>query len=108
MEIKEIVKRSHEMAIDKGWHDPPPTFVEMLALIHSEVSEALEDFRNGRAPNEVYFEAGKPCGVAIEIADVIIRCAHLCGAHNIDLEKAIATKLAYNQTRPVRHGGKML
>lgn len=66
-----------------------------VALIHSEVSEALEDFRKG--DREHFSE---------EIADVVIRCLDLCGGMGIDLDAAVAAKLAKNRQRGFRHGGK--
>jgi len=50
----------------------------------------------------------KPYGVPIEIADVIIRALNFCGRHGIDIKKAIDEKMAYNKSRPFRHGGKVL
>ena len=44
----------------------------------------------------------------IEIADVIIRALNFCGRHGIDIKKAIDEKMAYNKSRPFRHGGKVL
>lgn len=67
----------------------------LLALIHSEVSEALEDFR---ADNREHFSE--------EIADVVIRCLDLCGGMEIDLDAAVAAKLEKNRLRGFRHGGK--
>jgi hypothetical protein len=50
----------------------------------------------------------KPCGIPSEIADVIIRALHFSGKHGIDIERAIAEKMAYNETRPYKHGDKTL
>lgn len=52
--------------------------------------------------------AHKPEGVASELADVIIRIFDMCGLYGIDLEAVIKEKMAYNKTRPYRHGGKQL
>lgn len=46
----------------------------------------------------------KPEGVAVELADAVIRIADLCGHLGIDLEAAIDLKMAYNETRPFKHG----
>jgi NTP pyrophosphatase (non-canonical NTP hydrolase) len=67
----------------------------MLALIHSEVSEALEADRKGDVEN---FKE--------ELADVCIRIFDLCGLKGIDLEKAITKKMDYNKSRTYKHGGK--
>lgn len=50
----------------------------------------------------------KPCGVPSELADVLIRVFHFCGKHGIDIDKAVREKMAFNASRPMRHGGKKL
>ena len=46
----------------------------------------------------------KPCGIPSELADIIIRVLHFSGKHGIDIEKAVAEKMLYNDTRPFKHG----
>lgn len=109
--IREWVVVCHELARSKGWWPQIgraaiiSSIPEKLALIHSEISEALEEYRNGTA--YVYEgDNGKPEGLAVELADAVIRIFDLAGALEIDLEEAIRAKHRYNATRPQRHGGK--
>lgn len=52
------------------------------------------------------YERRKPEGVAVELADCMIRILDYCGHAGIDIEEAIRIKHEYNKTRPYRHGGK--
>lgn len=111
MTVQELVSESHRIAKEHGWWDTPDgnTHGEKIALMHSELSEALEEIRNGKPVTEVYFSAtGKPEGVPVELADVIIRVGDYCGRHGIDLHAAVAAKMKYNESRPYRHGNKAL
>ena len=107
MTINEFAAEVHKNAVDHGWWEGERTFPEIVALIHSEVSEALEEYRNGRLPTEVYTgNGGKPEGIPIELADVIIRIFDYCGYAGIDIENVLEVKHEYNKSRPYRHGGK--
>ena len=98
----------HENAVDKGWWDEPRAFGEVIALIHCELSEAMEEYRDHHEPTEVYYRSDKPEGVPIELADAFIRILDYCGAVGIDFEAAFRTKVAFNRTRPHKHGGKRI
>ena len=105
--INEVAKQIHENAVDHGWWEGERTFPEIVALIHSEVSEALEEYRNGHSATEIYFsDNGKPEGIPTELADVIIRVLDYCGYAGIDIDRIISMKHEYNKSRPYRHGGK--
>lgn len=101
--IGELISGCHITATQKGWWDRPRCDGEIIALIHSELSEALEALRNGNPPD-------KHCpdflGVEVELADVLIRIFDWCGHTGWDLEGALRAKMAYNRMRPHRHGGK--
>lgn len=114
MTIKDLIIEAHNNARNKGWWDggvDNANIPEKLALLHSEISEALEEYRSHQGAlrmlgETVVDEFKKPVGFAVELADVVIRLFDLCGALNIDLERAIKVKMTYNQLRPYRHGGK--
>jgi NTP pyrophosphatase (non-canonical NTP hydrolase) len=105
--IRALQVEAHRTAQEHGWWDDARTDLECLALVHSEISEAVEALRDGSPSFYVNaLEVGKPEGVAVELADAVIRIADLCEARGFDLEAAIVAKLAFNRTRPYRHGGK--
>lgn len=111
--FSEMARKVHALAIEKGWwdiefHHVGRTFGDLCSLLHTEVSEAYEDYRNGYGLTEIYYEAdGKPCGIPIEMADLVIRLLDNCQRFGIDIEAAIEEKHAFNQGRPYRHGGKL-
>jgi NTP pyrophosphatase (non-canonical NTP hydrolase) len=108
-QINDLVNSSYQNAVDKGFHDDPRSVGDLIALMHSELSEAFEHYRDGHLPADLFYtENGKPDGVAVELADVVIRIFDFCGRYRIDLETIIEQKMAYNATRPHKHGGKVL
>jgi hypothetical protein len=118
MTLRELVEQAHAQSRKSGWYDNGDRNIgEMPALIHSEVSEALEDWRNGDMTGNVRLKytavadgpaigIAKPIGFPSELADIVIRVADLAGYLSIDLEKAVTAKLEYNAQRSYRHDGK--
>jgi len=106
MTINELSRESHKTAIEKGWYETDRTFGDYTALFHSEISEAFEEHRNNKKYTEIYFDNDKPCGIPIELADLMIRIGDFAEYAGIDLEKAISIKADYNKTRSFRHGNK--
>ena len=134
MNINELAKEVHDNAVAHGWWDKPPTLPEALCLIHAELSEALEEYREGSPliygtcalaaedckysgvcdrvgrPGEGEGIDGpcKPEGIAVELADVILRTLDLMAALGVDVDAVVMAKHKYNLGREYRHGGKAL
>lgn len=127
--LNEAAKQIHEVAKSKGFWDKERNVGELLMLCVSELGEAMEADRNGRkSENEFnkwsltldkiyndlgtdsknhalkFFEEHIKDTFEDEIADTIIRLLDLCAGLNIDIEKHMQLKFAYNQTRERLHG----
>lgn len=107
--INDWVAECHQLAVEKGWWKEERNFGEMLALIHSEISEALDEHRNHHGFTEVYYNPEKPTkpeGIPVELGDAVIRIFDLFGQYEVDVESVLELKMAYNRTRAHRHGNK--
>lgn len=100
--LGEIVRECHNRNLKAGWYTDLKTnkrikrnVPEMLALIHSEVSEALEGYRKNLM--DTHLTNRKM--IEVELADAIIRIADLAGYLKLDLGGAYVDKLKYNATR---------
>jgi NTP pyrophosphatase (non-canonical NTP hydrolase) len=109
LKLNDFMHDVHSNAKAKGWWREDRSFGEIIALCHAELSEALEEYRNGCAMDTKYYtKEGKPEGIAVELADTIIRILDFCGHAGIDIEAALKEKHEYNKLRPYRHGGKVM
>ena len=107
MTIAELQQHAWQNSEDHGFHETPDVGLPTrLMLIVSELAEALEEHRGHRAVNEIYFDGEKPEGIPIEMADAVIRIADAAGVYGFSLQSAIEMKVAFNATRPTKHGGK--
>lgn len=123
MDLKEMQRYVLETNQTNGWFDSERTFGDDIALLHSEVSEAFEAYRvAGNCDDQTnyaevievekgtnlakYNPSPKPEGVGSEFADVLVRLLDSCERHGINLEAEFVRKMAYNETRGYRHGGK--
>ena len=134
MNMNEWAREIHENAVNHGWWESDRELPEILMLIVSELSEALEEYRAGRPmvwykcmPKDVFngcinmgnYGEGlvckkplcvcadrgkKPEGIAVEVIDALIRILDWCGKEGIDVEALVKEKHEYNKIRPYKHG----
>lgn len=116
MNLNEYTKKIHDNSVAHGWWGGERSFGDIVALCHSELSEALEEYRAGRpmewhknvVVSEIPLSSSKPEGIAVEMADCLIRILDWFGKEGLDVDRIVQEKMAYNETRAYRHGGKKL
>jgi len=93
----------HSTAKRKGFWEPdqePGDEIKIL-LMHSELSEAVEAIRHGNPPDDKIPEFS---GYEAELADCIIRIMDVASARGLHVAEAIVAKMAFNESRPYKHG----
>jgi hypothetical protein len=103
--ITALCQRSDAISREKGFTVEgvlKPYHTDSI-LFHSELSEALEEYRNNHKVTEVWSsEKGKPEGIPIELADFVIRICHRTGTDRCErsLEDAMTTRIQHYMKNP--------
>ena len=128
--LNNLAKAIHHNNIEKGFYENPKNIGEMICLIHSEVSEALEADRKGKYCNihpimlggiadanygytfhndkvaKEHYELYIKGTFEEEMADIFIRVLDMCAYKGIDIVAHVSAKIRYNKSREKYHGKK--
>lgn len=121
--LNDLACAIYERNVEKGFYENPKNIGEMLCLIHSEVSEALEADRKDKyvlgsvdcqtmntiIDDNLFVETYKKHvkgNFEEEMADIFIRVLDMCAYKGIDIEQHVKAKMRYNLTREKYHGKK--
>lgn len=123
--LNELSNMAHEAAVEKGFYERKRDLPELVMLIVTELSEAVEAERKGARieafrqkwaceynidkeewDEDTFNNYHKDMRGTIEeeIADAIIRLLDLCGYYGINIDAWVETKMKYNSMRPKKHG----
>lgn len=98
--LSDVIENCNLIAEEHGFWDSENQG-EKIALMHSELSEALESIRHGH-PSDVH--CPDFTNTVVELADCVIRIFDFCEHFNMPIGAAILAKMKYNESRPYKHG----
>ena len=100
-EWNKIAKKVYKNAVNHGFWKEVPNDGERMALIHAEISEALEALRDDNPTSNKIMEYSS---VEEELADAVIRIMDYAFGKDLDIAGAIKAKIEYNESREFMHG----
>lgn len=124
LDIDMLAHEVNRISLEKGFETQPEQADQKLLLAVGELVEAQNELRNGLTVTDTYYEVEgpdgfsrvfvnspeeippgrKPEGFGIECADAVIRILQLMAAYDLPIRGLFAAKIAYNETRPPKHG----
>jgi len=102
-EFNKIAKAVNDIAKEKGWWNGDRNDGELIALMHSELSECLEGMRHNNPQSDHILNFTI---VEEELADVIIRIMDFAAQRKYKVAEALMEKINFNKSREYKHGGK--
>lgn len=100
-----LMAKCHLTSREKGWYDEHRDDGTFIALMHGELSEALEAIRHDN-PQDKHLSSFD--NLTVELADTLIRIFDFAEYKKLNLAEALLAKMEFNDSREYKHGGKKI